>query len=267
MTCESPLFLLGAQRSGTTALGHALADAFHSAQRTFTVNGKLLYLLHRWLTEDDVRYRHLRADEILHALDRKPPGGPATERWRQRVEAGLRRAAGRTAAGAYDNVDELTRELVHAAYCGPGAPGRETWGDKYNEYLTMLPWIRRLFPEARFLVLVRHPAAVASSMLRWTGDRPWNPVTRDAALAKWRAWNEGWLTAAQSLRPGTYLVVEYEAVCRGQRTAVLEDFVGLPLRAALSTMRASTREPGPAAELPGAVLRTWAALRAQEGVR
>ncbi|MER5891312.1 hypothetical protein ABT160_46550, partial [Streptomyces sp. NPDC001941] len=81
----SPVILLGAQRCGTTAFAYAMNLAFHDSGGHFTVNGKLPYLLHRWLTAQDLADRHLRADEILHALDRRPPDGAGVERWRARV--------------------------------------------------------------------------------------------------------------------------------------------------------------------------------------
>ncbi|MGN0116368.1 MAG: hypothetical protein ACI39M_02635, partial [Streptomyces albidoflavus] len=89
----SPVILLGGQRCGTTALAYALNLAFDDHGGHFTVNGKLPYLLHRWLTREDLRHGHLRADEILHALDRRPPDGAGAARWRERVERSLRQAA------------------------------------------------------------------------------------------------------------------------------------------------------------------------------
>ena len=72
---DRPLLLVGAQRSGTTALGYALSEAHASRRGCFTVNGKLFYLAARWLHADDLAARHLRVDELCHALTRRRPGG------------------------------------------------------------------------------------------------------------------------------------------------------------------------------------------------
>ncbi|MFI9628865.1 sulfotransferase [Streptomyces sp. NPDC052042] len=249
-----PVILLGSQRCGTTAFAYALNLAFHDAGGHFTVNGKLPYLLHRWLTAQDLADRHLRADEILHALDRRPPDGAGVDAWRDRVEGSLRAAAREVAEGtAGDDPVALARRILTEA-------GRDLpyWGDKYNEYLLHLPWLNAVLPDARYVMLVRHPAAAARSMLRWTGDRPWRPETRDAALAKWTAWNRHWLDFAPEVPDDRKLVVEYQALCRGEDTARLSEFTGLDLRSYLSGL--SPRRAADEEDLPPGTAAVWQAL-------
>ena len=59
-----PVILLGAQRSGTTALGSVLSAAFADTGSLFTNNGKLPYVLHRWCTDADLRGQHLRVESV-----------------------------------------------------------------------------------------------------------------------------------------------------------------------------------------------------------
>ncbi|MFI5978420.1 sulfotransferase [Streptomyces sp. NPDC051452] len=255
----SPVILLGAQRCGTTAFAYAMNLAFHDAGGHFTVNGKLPYLLHRWLTRQDLADRHLRTDEILHALDRRPPDGAGVEGWRARVETSLRAAAADVAEGrAEDDPAALARRIL--AESNAGLP---CWGDKYNEYLLHLPWLDAALPDARYVMLVRHPEEAARSMLRWTGDRPWLPRTEAAALAKWTAWNRHWVDFAPGVPAERRLVVEYQALCRGEETARLEEFTGLDLGRYLAGL--SPRRPAatPGAGLPQDTAAVWDALRRQ----
>ncbi|MBV6701282.1 sulfotransferase [Kitasatospora aureofaciens] len=253
----SPVILLGAQRCGTTALAYAMNLAFHDAGGHFTVNGKLPYLLHRWLSEDDLTERHLRADEILHALDRRPPDGAGVNAWRARVEQSLRTAARDVAEGeaGSDHLALARRILVESN------EGQPFWGDKYNEYLLQLPWLDAVLPDARYVMLVRHPEEAARSMLRWTGDRPWKPVTHAAAVAKWTAWNARWLDFMPQVPAGRRLVIEYQALCRGEEGDRLAEFTGLDLRRYLAGLNPRTPAAADAAPLPDETAAVWQALR------
>ncbi|GAA0443895.1 hypothetical protein Acor_27380 [Acrocarpospora corrugata] len=251
---SSPLILLGAQRSGTTALATVLDSAYAAAGGLFTVNGKLPYVLHRWCSQADLPARHLRVDEMLHALRRRPPYGPRGERWLAAVERELRAAAAEVAAGAVLDAVELRRDLVRRAYAGA-----TRFGDKYNEYLLELDQLAETLPDARWALLVRHPAAVAASALRWPGDRPWRPETRAAALDKWAAWHEPWLRHERTRDPGRCIVLEYGRLCAGRDLARLSGAVDLDLAPFAGPL--TERPPPPAPdELPPRIDRIWQAL-------
>lgn len=250
-----PVLLLGAQRSGTTALAHALSDAFAASGGIFTVNGRLPYVLRRWLTSNDIGGRHLRADDVLHALARRPAAGRGASEWQQAAERALRHAAAEVAEGRTPlSKAKLAERILTASYAA-----WPFWGDKYNEYLLDLPWLLQLMPGARFLVLVRDPADVAASMLSWAGDRPYNPTSRSAALTKWKRWNDAWLTFADRVPAANRLVVEYRDLCEGGGVDRLQDFVSVPLREHLAILHSRPRLDRPA--VPPAVHRTWCAMR------
>jgi hypothetical protein len=255
------VLLLGAQRSGTTALAHALSNAFAAQGGIFTVNGRLPYVLRRWLTSADLAGRHLRADDVLHALARRPAAGRGANEWQQATEQVLRRAATEVAEGqAPLSKVTLAGQIVTASYAA-----WPFWGDKYNEYLLDLPWLLRLLPNARFLVVVRDPADVAASMLSWSGDRPYNPTSRAAALVKWKRWNDAWLTFADRVPAPVRLVVEYRDLCEGGSVNRLEEFLSLPLREHLTSLRSRRRVVRPS--VPVDVHRTWCAMRDSAGMR
>jgi Sulfotransferase family len=225
-----PLFLVGAQRSGTTGLGYALAAGYARRGGCFTVNGKLFYLTARWLRADDLAARHLRVDELLHALDRRPAGGEDAPAWRRRVEAALRAVGAEAAAGRLADRPgtalELTRRVAEAGY-GTGA-----WGDKYNEYLLELPYLDALYPQARWIFLYRRPAEVVASMLAWTGDRPWRPADPAGCERKWAGWNERWLAFRDRVAPGRRLELSYDTLCGPDGAARVGEFTGLDMAAA-----------------------------------
>ncbi|MER5891330.1 sulfotransferase, partial [Streptomyces sp. NPDC001941] len=176
-----------------------------------------------------------------------------------RVETALRAAAHDVAeAKAGDDPAALARRVLTESNAG-----LPHWGDKYNEYLLHLPWLDAALPDARYVMLVRHPLEAARSMLRWTGDRPWLPRTEEAALAKWTAWNRHWTDFAPAVPAERRLVVEYQALCRGEETARLEEFTGLDLRRYLSGLSPRRPAAAPGDELPADTAEVWNALLAQ----
>lgn len=234
----SPLFVVGAQRSGTTALAHAIAEGAHRAGGCFTVNGKLFYLARRWITENDVRARHLRVDEILYALTRRRPLGYGAEEWMSRLEASLRSSALRVAEGEVGAdpaaVAGLVRDIAREAY-GPGP-----WGDKYNEYLLELDTLNRWFPEASWLFVARQPGEVRDSVRAWAGDRPWLPRSEAAIELRWVEWNRLWLAFRSCVGAARQLEVTYGDLCNGRAADAVEAFTGMSLDG-LAAMRRPCR--------------------------
>jgi len=218
-----PTLLVGAQRSGTTALGAALSEAFAAAGSCFTVNGRLPYLLRRWWAEDDLEHQHLRADEVEHALRRRPATDTASGAWINRACAALRTGAIRAAhGGASASPMEEVRRICQEAY------GDGPWGDKYNEYLLDLPWLGRAFPNARWIFVAREPADVVASMLAWRQEKVWNPRDAHHAAAKWATWNKRWLRFRSSIEPKRAFEIGYDQI-GGEAGERLSDWLGLDL--------------------------------------
>ena len=256
MTRTDPVLLVGAQRSGTTALGAAISNAIAAAGGCFTVNGKLPYLLRRWWTGPDAEARHLRSDEVSHALRRVPPYGPGVDEWLAGADAALLAGAHRAASGtAAERIEDEVARVCAEAYghglCGDG----HLWGDKYNEYLLDLPWLNAVFPRARWVFLTREPAEAVASMLAWRHDKPWNPREVSAASAKWAYWTARWLLFRDAVPPERRCELDYGGLCgdpSGARGEALSEFLGLDTEPFLKDFRRSgperpVPEPGPEA--------------------
>jgi len=252
VSADAPLFLVGAQRSGTTALGLALSSAFAERGWAFTVDGKLPYLLRRWWLPDDQVAMHMRCDEVEHGLVRMSPQGVDACAWTVRASGALRAAAALVAEGP-ERVDlaATAREVCAQAY------GGDTWGDKYNEYLLDLDWLEATFPRARWIYLVRDPQQVIASMLGWS-KRWWNPRTADACARKWAHWNDRWLAFRKRIPEERRLEVDYAALCAGEHE-LLSRFTGLDMAPFLAGYRARRKATTPV-PLPEAALRSLAEL-------
>ncbi|MFA2571082.1 sulfotransferase [Bacillus cereus] len=226
-----PVFLIGAQRSGTTALAYCLSEAYSMQEGIFTVNGKLFYYLNRWLTEEDIFYRHFRVDEILYSLKRKLPGGRQVEFWLDRVEKVLRHTAIEIANGCCLDSIALGKSIIFNCY-----EGFQIWGDKYNEYLHMLPYINSIVPNSRFILLYRSPVETSNSVENWYGDRPWRATTFNGNMDKWAFWYSDPLQFLTKLPRNRYIVIEYHRLCRGEETQKISSFLNMEIKPYLNSL-------------------------------
>jgi hypothetical protein len=229
MTATNPIILVGAQRSGTTALAAALSKAIATLGGCFTINGKLPYLLRRWWTSPDADAQHLRSDEVTHGLTRMPAQGDGADEWLKRAQEALLASACRASKTRVSIVDEVRRVCAEAYGQGP-------WGDKYNEYLLDLPWFNAMFPDARWVFLVREPGEAVASMLAWRHCKPWNPRETAAASSKWAHWTSRWLAFRDSVAPRQRMEIDYASLCEGHHNK-LSEFVGVDLTPFLTNFR------------------------------
>jgi hypothetical protein len=102
--------------------------------------------------------------------------------------------------------------------------GKRRWGDKTPHYVHHIDHLLRLWPRARFVVLVRDGRDVALSLRRM----PFGPNNAWAA-AQW--WARGVRAGARAQRehPGSVLTVHYEALAERPQEEVprLCEFLGL----------------------------------------
>jgi hypothetical protein len=119
--------------------------------------------------------------------------------WKIDAEAVTKRVRDLQHPGFADVID-----AVFSAYAA--AHGKDRWGDKTPNYALDLRLLAGLFPEARFIHLVRDGRNVAMSLL----DVPWWPNTLTEAAQVWSHWTRAARAAGRDLGPERYLEIRYE---------------------------------------------------------
>ena len=141
----TPIFMLSPPRSGSTLLQRMLATHPEIA----TVSEPWIMLGLAELVRDDLsvsRYdRHLATRGIREFLDAAGNAGP----------------------------NEYIRDMALDAYAAVSS-GETYFLDKTPRYYLLADWLHDVFPEGRFVVLVRNPLAVAASIVNTWGGGRWN---------------------------------------------------------------------------------------------
>ncbi len=201
---ESPVFVIGAPRSGTTWLQRLLATPPQ------IVSGQETNLFDKYIEPLDAMFarqvRQLRT---------------------------LPRVKGLPTLLSQDYFDGLMRTLVQQTYAelGRRKPSATVVVDKNPAHTLHVPRIRRLLPRARFVHIVRDGRDVAASMVAASSGwgSYWAP-SRVAAAADW--WRVHVVAARQAgYDDGSFLEISYEDL-RAHGPATLRrvfDFVGVPV--------------------------------------
>jgi hypothetical protein len=218
---QPPVFLIGAPRSGSTLLARMLGS--HSAIFAPAEPHLMPPLAHLGFHErvDEAPYDPVIAQQGLRSFVALLPGGEAD--WL----AALRRA---------------TDQLYERALIGTG---RTLFLDKTPAYALVLDFLTRLYPDARYVVLTRHPMAIWSSYVDsfFDGDaaaaHARNPVLERYVPAIARLLRE---------RPVALHHVRYEALVAEPETGLRQicSFLGLPYQPAMIEY-GRAEEGGPAA--------------------
>ncbi len=217
MTAPFP-FVVGCPRSGTTLL-RAMLDSHPD----LAVPGESYFVVElaprfvsRWWRRFD---RRRCLDAVL-----------AHERF---VQWELDDGAVRDAVAAAEPRDfaALVR-VLYAAYAS--ARGKHRYGDKTPNYVLDLPLIARLFPEARFVHVVRDGRDVALSV---TEIEQWGPSKIEGAAHYWVRHVEAGRRAGTALGADRYLEVRYDDLVADPELTLHEvcAFVDLPFARSMLT--------------------------------
>lgn len=122
------------------------------------------------------------------------------------VESSIARAAPSSAAEAVRIVMGVFAERE----------GKPLYGDKTPGYVVQLRELAGMFPEARFVHLIRDGRNVALSYL----ERPWGPATVGEAALYWRSRVSRGRASGTALGDGRYLEAKYEALVTDPETEV-----------------------------------------------
>lgn len=198
------LFLVGAPRSGTTLLARILAahpDVFGRAEPHLVTP---LAHLGYWASVQKAPYDPLNAEQAIREFVRDLPRGEAD--YLDALRAYLDTMYGRMLA---------TR------------PDRRWFLDKTPAYALVLPFLRRIYPGARYIVLTRNPVAVLVSWVTSFFDGDYEvALAHNPLLARYVP------ALAQILRdpPQRFHHVRYEAFVRDPEAGfgALCESIGLP---------------------------------------
>lgn len=195
-----PFFIVGCDRSGTTMLRLILDrsdDVAIPTESMFIADMAVIRSRFGELVSDD-QFGRLAGAVWRH---------PKVREWRLRGAPPPR--DGRSGESAY----RAALEAPYLAYAAQhGKPG---WGDKTPYYIGHIDELRRVFPEARIVNLVRDGRDVALSLLRV----PFGPANVWAAAHQWRDAVDAGERAAERLG-ADLLTVRYEDLVAGPETAI-----------------------------------------------
>lgn len=146
-----------------------------------------------------------------------------------------------------DNYAAAVR-AVFAAYAA--SSGKRLYGDKTPGSVTQIDLLAELFPEARFVHIIRDGRAVALSYL----ERPeWGPGTMSEAAHHWKNRVERGRAAGRTLGPERYMEVRYEDIVTTPEIVARQvcEFLGLEFEEAMlqyheksAEFIANTKDPG-----------------------
>ena len=201
------VFLIGAPRSGTTLLVRMLGA--HSAIYGRAEPHLITPIAHLgyWAKVQKAPYDPQNVEQAIHEFVADLPHGEADYL---------------DALRAY--TDTLYGRMLSTA------PGKRFFLDKTPAYALVLPFLFRLYPAARYVVLTRHPLAILSSYVESFFDGDYevavehNPILARYVPALARVLRE---------RPVPFVHVRYEELVRDPETDFRRvcDHLGLPFEA------------------------------------
>lgn len=150
---RAPFFVIGSPRSGTTLLRLML-----TSHPRLVVPPECGFMV--WLHP---AFGHWGAAEFADPANVSRLAGEVSasrkfETWeldRAEIETAITHRAPRTYGEACDSIYRL--------FCTHAGKAMATWGDKNNYYLSHIPTLRAIFPQARFIHIVRDGRDVACS--------------------------------------------------------------------------------------------------------
>jgi hypothetical protein len=208
---SEPFFIVGCGRSGTTMLRlmlNAHPDVAIPAESQFIPT--LVATWPRMITRDGVD-----ADAIVRSIGRRLD------------HMGLDRKAVRDRLALLrDRTPRAVTECIFGIVTE--AEGKPRWADKTPRHVEDMPTIAGVFPEARFIHIVRDGRDVALSFF----ERPFGPRDIWDAARHWYRTVGAGVRDATSLDPDRYREVRYERLIEAPDAVMKElcDFVGLEPR-------------------------------------
>lgn len=204
---QPPIFIVGCSRSGTGLLRNLLRSHPHLA-----IPGESHFIPRLFQAYGDPR-----TDREARRLAEIILGLYWVKRWNVLLTPSLLSSCRNYATIVARIFAEYARQQ-----------GKQRWGDKTPDYVTEIPTLLHLFPNAKILHIIRDGRDVALSWMR-IRNGPRNLFT---AATYWKARVSAGRNAGATLAPNTYLEVRYEALLgdaretmRGVCNFICEPFV------------------------------------------
>jgi hypothetical protein len=203
-------FIVGCPRSGTTLLRSML-----DAHPNMAVPNESYFIVGMAHERSRFDRRPFPVEDFLEYL----LSHPRFQRWGMRNEP-LRR---RTVQAAPQSLAEAIR-VIYRLYAAER--GKSRYGDKTPDYVLNIPLLADLFPDARFIHLIRDGRDVALSLR----DARFGPKTMGDIALMWKHRVESGRKTGNAVGPHRYLEVSYEALVSDPRSVLdtLCSFIALP---------------------------------------
>mgnify|MGYP000011429180 CR=1 FL=1 len=187
------LFIIGSPRSGTTFLASLLKPTRYGAP--FETQFILKYL------EKLPSYGDIHEPAVFNRLISDICKERAIAQWQVDIDPAALMQELPENFNYRQVVDLLCKKLM-------AKKGKSEWGDKTPHYILKLPKLVNLFPNAKYLYIVRDGRDVALSLLK----KDWGPNNAYACAKQWQeANNTGQMTIIKELEAnGQLLYVKYE---------------------------------------------------------
>lgn len=190
-----PLFIISAGRSGTTLLRSMLVAGGQIAIPPET------QVLHKQILKF-ATLQYLGWEDLAAFMTAFYECHPTFKYWETNL------------APAYAKVRSLPEEqrslarindIVLMTYAEQHFPAASTWGDQSPLYTFYIPWVRRIFPQARFVHMLRDGRDVISSMIMRRG-----PDYLAHATYRWQTSIERVEALKRQSTPDQFLEIRYE---------------------------------------------------------
>ena len=157
---QEPIFLISLPRSGSTLL-----------QKILATSPDIATVSEPWIA---LPLAYMRRDR-----------GLISEYWQRTCAVAIDDLVAQFPRGEED-FDELCRNFILGAYDKASAGGARYFLDKTPRYYLATDFLERLFPDAHFIYLFRHPLDVLSSVFSTWHKNSFSPKVRGSAVDLWR---------------------------------------------------------------------------------
>jgi len=188
--CVTPVVIIGCPRSGTTLLSQLLEPTRYGAPVETHFVTKYFKMLPKF---GDLSVRK-NFDKLIGKILRERP----VMQWKLKVDLDA-------LWGSLSNYEyrEIVDRLLMLRF---SQHGKTSWGEKTPHYTLELDILYSLYPDAKYLYIVRDGRDVALSLLK----QPWGPGNIYACAELWKVYNRETPTLRSILNSGKGLEVKYE---------------------------------------------------------